>query len=241
MDRGFARSFLLMEELTEELRQYEKAAYEKLIRMLSHEVNNSVGAANSLLHSCLNYGPQLRPEDQADFEGALRVVVGRTEQLSAFMRRFADVVRLPPPRLQPCDPRQLLESIAVLLGPACAERRVAWRWEVEEALPPVAMDRAQMEQALVNVCKNALEAIGRDGTLTVRLGRRGGRGYVCVEDSGPGLPESVRAHLFTPFFSTKENGQGIGLTLVQEILVQHRFEYSLEGPPGGPTRFTVLF
>ena len=241
MDRGFARSFLLMEELTEELRQYEKAAYEKLIRMLSHEVNNSVGAANSLLHSCLNYGPQLRPEDQADFEGALRVVVGRTEQLSAFMRRFADVVRLPPPRLAPCDPRQLLESIAVLLGPACAERRVAWRWEMEEALPPVAMDRAQMEQALVNVCKNALEAIGRDGTLTVRLGRRGGRGYVCVEDSGPGLPESVRAHLFTPFFSTKENGQGIGLTLVQEILVQHRFEYSLEGPPGGPTRFTVLF
>jgi signal transduction histidine kinase len=244
MDRGFPRSFLLVEELTEELRQHEKAAYEKLIRMLSHEVNNSVGAANSLLHSCLNYAPQLRPEDRGDFEGALKVVVSRTEQLSAFMGRFADVVRLPPPRLAPCDPRELLESIAVLLRPACVERRVAWRWEVEQAPAAVPMDRAQMEQALVNVCKNALEAIGRDGTLTVRLGRRGGRGYVSIEDTGPGLPESVRAHLFTPFFSTKENGQGIGLTLVQEILAQHRFEYSLESGPGadgGRTRFTILF
>lgn len=241
MDRGFPRAFVLVEELTEELRQHEKAAYEKLIRMLSHEVNNSVGAAHSLLHSCLNYGPQLRAEDRADFEGALRVVASRTEQLSAFMRRFADVVRLPAPHLQPCDPRELLQAIAVLLRPASELRRVAWRWEVEEAPAAVAMDRAQMEQVFVNVCKNALEAIGQDGTLTVRLGRRGARGYACIEDSGPGIPESVRAQLFTPFFSTKENGQGIGLTLVQEILTQHRFEYSLEGPPGGPTRFTVVF
>jgi signal transduction histidine kinase len=241
MDRGFPRAFLLVEELTEELRRHEKAAYEKLIRMLSHEVNNSVGAAGSLLHSCLNYGPQLRPEDRGDFEGALRVVASRTEQLSAFMRRFADVVRLPAPHLQPCDPRELLQAIAVLLRPASEQRRVAWRWEVEEAPAAVPMDRAQMEQVFVNVCKNALEAIGQDGTLTVRLGRRGARGYACIEDSGPGIPESVRAHLFTPFFSTKENGQGIGLTLVQEILTQHRFEYSLEGPPGGPTRFTVVF
>jgi hypothetical protein len=104
-------------------------------------------------------------------------------------------VRLPPPRLQESDPRELLESIAVLLRPACTERGITRRWEVEGEPPaPVPMDRAQMEQAFVNVCKNALEAVGRDGTLTVRLGRRGGRGYVCIEDSGAGIPDSVRAH-----------------------------------------------
>jgi PAS domain S-box-containing protein len=242
IDRGFPRTFVLVEELTEELRQYEKAAYEKLIRMLSHEVNNTVGAANSLLHSCLTYAPQIRDEDRHDFETALRVVIERTEQLSAFMRSFADVVRLPPPRLLPCDVRELMDSIAVLMRPACAERAVAWRWAVEgDGLGAVAMDRAQMERVLVNVCKNALEAVGREGTITVRMGQKGGRGYVAVEDSGPGIPEDARALLFTPFFSTKENGQGLGLTLVQEILERHRFEYSLESPPRGPTTFTILF
>ena len=74
-----------MEELTEELRQSEKAAYEKLIRLMSHEVNNSVASANSLLHSCLNYKDQLEVEDREDYEAALAVVISRTEQLNAFM------------------------------------------------------------------------------------------------------------------------------------------------------------
>ena len=241
IDRGFSRGFVLLEELTDELRQQEKGAYEKLVRMLSHEVNNTVGAASSLLHSCLAYARHLPEADRADFEAALRVAAGRTAQLGAFMRGFADVVRLPAPRPQPCDLHELLGGIAVLMGPACEERRVEWRWAVEAPLEPVAMDRAQMEQVFVNVCKNALEAIGRDGVITIRLGRRHGRPFVAVEDTGAGVPEDVRPHLFTPFFSTKDQGQGVGLTMVQEVLAQHRFEYSLDGSPGGPTRFTILF
>ena len=104
MDRGFSRTFLLIEELTEELRQAEKAAYEKLIRMLSHEVNNSVAASNSLLTSCLVFAEQLPGESRADLEGALHVVMNRTAQLGAFMKAFADVVRLPEPRPRPVRP-----------------------------------------------------------------------------------------------------------------------------------------
>ncbi|MCP4726998.1 MAG: histidine kinase, partial [bacterium] len=74
LDKGFKRNFILIEELTEELRQTEKSAYEKLIRIMAHEVNNSIGAANSLLHSCMNYKNQLREEDRGDFERALNVV-----------------------------------------------------------------------------------------------------------------------------------------------------------------------
>jgi signal transduction histidine kinase len=240
VDRGFPRSFVLLEELTEELRRHEKAAYEKLIRTMSHEINNSVGASNSLLHSCLNYAPQLRAEDRKDFEAALEVVIARTDHLNRFMRGFADVVRLPAPRPQPSDVRDLLESIAVLLRPELVKRRIAWVLDVREPLPPVALDRAQMEQALVNVCKNALEAIGQDGTITVRLGRKDGRPFLVVEDTGPGISPEARANLFTPFFSTKDNGQGIGLTLVQEVLSQHRFDFALESRPGGPTQFTIF-
>jgi signal transduction histidine kinase len=241
VDRGFARAFFSIEEMTEELRQVERAAYEKLIRMMSHEVNNSVGASNSLLHSCLNYARFLPEEDRRDFESALGVAIGRTEQLNAFMRGFAEVVRLPPPRPAPCDVQDLMARTARLMQPECDERRVEWRWDVGEAVGTVAMDPVQMEQVFVNVVKNALEAIGEDGAITVRLGRRGARAFLAVEDTGPGIPLRAREHLFTPFFSTKENGQGLGLTLVQEILGQHRFEFSLDGPPGGPTTFTILF
>jgi len=95
---------------------------------------------------------------------------------------------------------------------------VRWSWEAGAPVPAVELDRIQMEQAFVNVIKNALEAIGRDGTITIRLGTRGPRPFVAIEDSGPGLPPEARANLFTPFFTTKENGQGLGLTLVREIL-----------------------
>jgi nitrogen fixation/metabolism regulation signal transduction histidine kinase len=241
LDRGFPRSFILIEELTEELRRSEKAAYETLIRMMSHEVNNTMGAVNSLLHSCLNYQDQLRDEDRKDFATALQVAIARIDHLNAFMKRFADVVRLPPPERHPCEVKPLLEDIAFLMSAESQKRDIAWTWDVREPLDPVAMDKNQMERVFVNVIKNAMEAIGQGGTITVRLGKKAGRGFVTIEDTGGGLSPEVRANLFTPFFSTKDNGQGIGLTMVQEILSQHQFEFSLEGPPGQPTQFTIYF
>lgn len=241
VDRGFPRSFVVVEELTEELRQLEKTAYGKLIRMMSHEVNNSVGASNSLLHSCLNYAPEIPEPHRADFESAIEIAIGRTDHLNEFMRAFADVIRLPVPRCERGDILPMLERIEQLTRAQRQQRRITWRTKAEAPLEPVPMDLAQMEQVLVNIVKNAIEAIDRDGCITIRMGRRDGRPALVVEDSGPGLTAEARQNLFTPFFSTKENGQGIGLTLVQEILSRHHFQYSLESPPGGPTQFTIVF
>jgi len=241
MDQGFARSFILMEELTEELRRSEKAAYEKLIRMMSHEVNNSVGAVNSLLHSFLHYKEQLRDEDRADFTNALQVAIARSGHLNAFMRGFAEVVRLPRPNLQPCNVQELLEEIVLLFQAESRVKNVVWKWEVQTPLAPIALDRSQMEQAFMNICKNAMEAIAESGTITIRLGKKQERSFAVIEDTGAGISPEVRAQLFTPFFSTKANGQGLGLTLIQEILKQHQFEFSLESLPGGPTQFAIYF
>jgi nitrogen fixation/metabolism regulation signal transduction histidine kinase len=241
LERGFPCHFILLEELTEELRRSEKAAYEKLIRMMSHEINNSIGASGSLLESCLNYKEQLREADRPDFETALTVARSRLNHLDSFTRSFVDVIRLPQPELRPCDLRELLEDIAFLMKPECERRRIRWAWEVREALEPVAMDKNQMEQVFVNVLKNAVEAIGENGTITIRLGKKAGRGYVTVEDTGCGISAEVRANLFTPFFSTKKNGQGLGLTVVQEILTRHHFDFSLEALPGQPTQFSIYF
>jgi nitrogen fixation/metabolism regulation signal transduction histidine kinase len=241
VDRGFARSFYLLEELTEELRRTEKAAYDKLIRLMSHEVNNSVGASGSLLHSSLAYGRQLAPGDRADFERALGIAIERMEQLNVFMRGFADVVRLPPPARQPTDLAEMLERIETLTAAGRASRGIAWHWVRDGQAPLLALDRVQLEQALVNIVKNGIEAAGDGGRLTIHLGVDNGRVRLVVEDSGPGIPEDVRPHLFTPFFTSKPDGQGIGLTMVQEILSNHGVEFSLDGPDGGPTRFTMDF
>jgi signal transduction histidine kinase len=241
LDRGFTRGFFLIEELTEELRQAEKAAYEKLIRVMSHEVNNSVGATGSLLHSCLNYRPLLPEEQGRDLEDALRVVIARTEQLGALMRSFAEVVRLPPPHLRRTNVEEVLRAVALLLRPESERRQVTWAWSIEAALAPVDLDPAQLEQVFLNIAKNALEAIGEAGTITVRIGRRSNRAFVAIDDTGPGIPAEASAQLFTPFFTTKETGQGIGLMLIQQVLEQHHFDYTLESPPGGPTSFTIFF
>jgi len=241
LDRGFARSFYSIEELTEELRQFERAAYEKLVRVMSHEVNNSLAAGNSLLHSCLNYGHELSAASRVDFEQAIGIVIQRTEQLNGFMRRFADVFRLPPPVKQPDEIVTLVENIVRLLSAREDTAGVTWRWDAEDRTLRVPIDRGQMEQALLNVLLNAVEAIDGAGTITIRLSAGPGRPKLMIEDTGPGMAQEAQTNLFTPFFSTKPQGQGIGLTLVQEVLSGHGFDYALERLPNDTTRFTIVF
>src|SRR3954447_21615306 len=169
-DRGFPRSFLLLEELTEELRASEKAAYGKLIRMMSHEINNSVGAVGSLLDSFRGYAPDLGEEDRDDFLQGITVAITRLENLRTFMNGFAEVVRLPPPDRRPTDVKQLVDEILVLLRPELDRRRITIAWEESAAIPSIDLDRNQIEQVLVNVLKNAMESIGEDGAIGLRLG-----------------------------------------------------------------------
>jgi two-component system, NtrC family, nitrogen regulation sensor histidine kinase NtrY len=248
-DRGFPRSFLLLEELTEELRASEKAAYGKLIRMMSHEINNSVGAVGSLLDSFRGYAGDLGGEDRDDFLQAITVAITRLENLRAFMNGFAEVVRLPPPDRRATHLKQLLDEILLLWRPELDRRRIRVTWERAEPLPPIELDRNQIEQVLVNVLKNAVESIGEDGAIALSLGWEAGRNgsaprsrpVLAIEDSGSGIPEDVQPLLFTPFFSTKKNGRGLGLTLVQEILSAHGFEFSLGQGKGGGAEFRVGF
>lgn len=244
-DRGFARSLFIVAELTEELRASERAAYGKLIRTMSHEVNNSVGAVGSLLDSMRLYGAQLAAEDRADHEEAIVVASTRLENLRRFMSGFAEVARLPPPDLREHDLERLVDELLVLLRPQLQERGIAVAWHADPGPVPVVIDRNQIEQALVNVLQNAMEAIGRDGRIEVELRRAGGASgrapVLTIHDSGPGILPTARPLLFTPFYSSKRDGRGVGLTLVREILAQHRFPFGLDDAPAGGATFTVTF
>ena len=235
-DRGFAKSFYVVEELTEELRLSEKAAYEKLIRMMSHEVNNSVGAVRSLLESMLAYAPQVGEGDRADYTSALHIASARIDALNRFMAAFADVVRIPPPSRMPSSIAALVERVALLLRPELAERNVRLELDLaDRAMYEV--DPNQLEQVAINVFRNALDAIQRDGTIRAALHD----GVLTITDSGPGIAEAARSELFTPFFTTKRDGRGLGLTIVQEILANHGLRFSLENARPHGAEFTIEF
>ncbi|WP_035565919.1 sensor histidine kinase [Hymenobacter sp. IS2118] len=239
LDRGFVRRFILLEELTQELIQQEKEAYGKLIRMISHEINNSIGAINSILHSFHHYAPQLHAADQPDFTQALDVSITRNTQLANFIANFAHLVRLPPPAPRPTDLHALLRGIIRLLQPQSEERRIAWHLELPARPLVLSFDAQQLEQALLNITKNALEAIGHDGNVWVRTTAQ--PPAVFIENDGPQLSPEVSQRLFTPFFSTKRDGQGIGLTLVRDILMAHGFAFQLQSQENGRTVFSIRF
>ena len=239
LDRGFQRRFVVLEELTEELRQHQKQSYEQLIRLMSHEVNNSIGAVNSLLGSFGHYAPQLAPDDRLDYREGLAVSIARNTQLANFVAAYARLVRLPPPAPHPTDVHALLRDLGRLLAPQSAAQGITWHWQLASEGPlVVAADSQQLTQALLNVAKNALEAIGpAGGNLWVRTTAQ--PPTLALENDGPPLSPEVSQRLFTPFFSTKPSGQGIGLVLVRDILLAHGFVFRLETEASGRTAFAV--
>ncbi|MFQ3598815.1 MAG: ATP-binding protein [Chloroherpetonaceae bacterium] len=241
IDRGFTRHFFIIEELTEELRRSEKEAYEKVIRLLSHEVNNSGGAVRSLLQSCLNYANQLSKPDRDDYEHALSIAISRTESLTKFMHSYAQLIKLPKPKKEPTDIEQLLRNTATLFYAEAERRNIQIEWNRQATLDRLPLDRAQMEQVFINIIKNAMEAVGENGKIMIHLNQIGLKPCVVIEDTGGGISDVAKQNLFTPFFSTKENGQGLGLTLVQEILTNHGFEFSLATSERQTTEFKMTF
>ncbi|RNI23531.1 sensor histidine kinase [Rufibacter latericius] len=239
LDRGYHRYFILVEELTQELLEKERNAYEKLIRMMSHEINNSIGAVNSILHSFSYFAPQLNEDTRPDFDDALQVCITRNQNLAGFMANFANVVRIPPPVKHSTDLHQLLQSIHRLMLPSFERKNVRWQWCLAQDMVPIEMDVQQMEQVLINVVKNALEACEPEGWVKVQT--TASPPQLCIQDNGKPISPEVQEKLFSPFFSTKTNGQGIGLTMVREILLHHHFPFSLQSDSDGITTFQITF
>lgn len=245
-DRGFARHFLMVEELTAELESLEHATYEKLVRVLAHEVNNTVAATVSVLDSLLYYRAQLAEHDGVDFGTAIEAVKRRNASLGEFIERFTRVVKMPEPELRPASIKAMMDDIVWLNREQCKRRGIHIGWTRCDEVPMQRMDSELMEQALLNIVKNAMEAVeasGQEGGyihLALAAGADGAT--LTVTDSGNQFGGAVPARqMFTPFFSTKKGGQGIGLVFVREVLNRHRFAYRLEASGHGETRFEIAF
>ncbi|WP_295123364.1 ATP-binding protein [uncultured Chitinophaga sp.] len=235
IDRGFPRHFVMIEELTAEILAAEKKVYEKVIRMMAHEVNNTIGPVNSIIGSALKKAPLW--ENNAQLKDAMEVAIARNENLNLFMRNFADLVKLPEPVKRPIDLHKILRATARLMEAKAAEKQAV----IHLALAPgdwnFKGDEQLLEQAFINILKNSIEAVNGQGIITVTtlpLQRE-----IVIADNGVGIAADTADQLFSPFYSTKKDGQGIGLTLVREILLNHGYTFSLKTWGPGDTRFSI--
>lgn len=239
IDRGFPRHFVMIEELTAEILAAEKKAYGKVIRMMAHEVNNTIGPVNSILQSALKKENLWKENENLLLQHAMKIAVDRNQNLNTFMRNFADVVRLPEPNRKKLNLHSLIHAVAKLMELKAGEKQVEFQYAFAENDFYIFADEQQMEQVLINIVKNAIEAIGEKGTISFITDTNARQ--LTIIDTGKGIEDKVAEQLFSPFFSTKKDGQGIGLTIVREILLNHGYEFFLKSFSEKRTEFVIKF
>jgi two-component system nitrogen regulation sensor histidine kinase NtrY len=182
----------------------------------------------------------LKEEQQEDFEEALKVAIERNDRLNRFMQNFADVVRLPEPHKEMHDLRKLVESCIRLMKVTAEKKGITLFLDSPASPVLVAVDIYQLEQVLVNIIKNAIEAMeDKDGRVELKLSTSPIR--LSIRNNGVPIPREKEQEIFSPFFSTKKDGQGIGLTLTREILMNHGASFSLATKKDGWTYFDIVF
>ena len=237
IDRGFAHPFYLIESLTSEVMKAEKKAYEKVIRMIAHEVNNSVAGITSTLDTIDDALQTI--DDTEDIREVMKVCVERSYSMSRFITNFADVVKIPEPQKEEVHLNDRVTACKIFMENLCQNREIDLHLELCEENPVVSMDTSLFEQVLINIIKNATESIDTNGKIFIRTSAS--PLMLEIGDTGKGISKEVEAKLFTPFFSTKPNGQGIGLIFIREVLMKHGYTFSLRTFPDGITRFRICF
>ena len=237
VDRGFAHPFYLIESLTSEVMKAEKKAYEKVIRMIAHEVNNSVAGITSTLDTVDNALQTM--EDTEDLREVMKVCIERSFSMSRFITNFADVVKIPEPQTEEVCLNDRVIACKRFMENVCQNRNISLRLELCEENPVVNIDTSLFEQVIINIIKNSAESIGEAGEIIIRTSAS--PSMLEIGDTGQGISKDVEAKLFSPFFSTKPNGQGIGLIFIREVLMKHHCTFSLRTYPDGITRFRICF
>lgn len=238
IDRGFAHPFILIEELTHELLKIEKKSYENIIRMMAHEVNNSVGAVSSTLNVISDILRQNEKNELIDVLPAVDASFDRCKHLGHFISNFAEVVKIPEPSISNVSINELARSVESLTLIECRRRNINLKLSLTTGKDIVYIDSIQFEQVLVNIVKNAYEAINSDGDINIVT--TSNPLSIIIENNGPAIPEEVKGKLFTPFFTTKSTGQGIGLMFVREVLINHNCKFDLNTNDGW-TKFEIHF
>jgi two-component system, NtrC family, nitrogen regulation sensor histidine kinase NtrY len=218
---------VLIERLTPELRRQEVSVWKKAIRVINHEINNTVAPISSLFHSAKR--AQELPEHRHRLDEIYDLIEERLAFLRQFLDAYAEFARLPEPRKERVAWSEVIDAV-----------RPLYAFRVEGS-PEVTcnMDRAQMQQVLINLVKNAHESGGEAGEIVVQVQRGGDNSILRVLDRGRGMSEDIMRQALLPFYSTKPGGSGVGLALCNEIVEAHGGRMRLQPREGGGTVVTA--
>lgn len=205
---------------------------------VTHEIRNplsSIGLNLELLDEEL-----VAAGAGAEAKQLLSAIKAEVDRLSHISEQYLSVARRPAPRLERERVDDLVRELGAFVRPELERGRVTLTVDVEEGLPDVALDEAQVRQALLNLVRNAREALPKGGAVGVSVRCAVGGGVdVLVDDDGPGIPDDVRVSIFEPFFTTKQRGTGLGLAVTREIVEAHRGDIACEARSEGGTRFRI--
>ena len=217
---------VLVERLTAELRRQEIAVWKNAIRVINHELNNTIAPISSMIHSARI--AQERPEHRHRLGEIYATIEERLAFLRSFLESYAQFARLPAPRKEPTAWQEILDDV-----------RALYDFRTEGKPQEVSMiDRAQMQQVLINLLKNAHESGSDPSEIVVSVHRAPEGTVVRVLDRGRGMPEPVLRNAFVPFYTTKPAGSGLGLPLCNEILEAHHGRLHVQAREGGGTAVT---
>lgn len=236
-----------LQNIQSELEEKELEAWHSLIRVLTHEMMNSVTPISSLAstaHGLLGDGRRFSEEDAADVRNALDTIRRRSDGLLRFVETYRQLTRIPKPDYKILAVTSLFEDVVRLMGPDLDARGISMIIQTEPESLEVTADPDLVEQVLLNLVGNARDALEgqKDGVIVLNgLMDDRGRVVLTVSDNGPGIEASVLGSVFIPFFTTKPAGSGIGLSLSRQIMRMHHGTLTVRSDPGAMTVFSLRF
>ena len=244
---------LSLQNIQSELDGAQLQAWQDLVRVLTHEIMNSITPVASLARTAATLvddaiavldDPDRAAADLSDVKHAVETVARRSDGLMHFVQAYRELTHLPRPEKRTVRLETLFRRVEDLVASEWQRQAVELVVEVDPASLEVDADPDMLEQVLLNLLRNARQALaGRDGARVALRGRLGRSGRVTIEvsDNGPGVPEDLKARIFVPFFTTRQEGSGVGLALTRQVMLAHGGNVTVSESDAGGARFSLNF
>jgi nitrogen fixation/metabolism regulation signal transduction histidine kinase len=250
---GKSERLISLQDIQSELDATQAEAWEDLVRVLTHEIMNSITPVTSLAKTAADVVndvlEKVRDEepvedDIEDLRDAIETVARRSDSLVQFVDSYRQITRLAPPEKKRVRLADLFETVVRLAQAECPQDNVEFSFEVHPSELDVYADRDLLEPVLINLLRNAWQAQETTGKPEVRLtGRLNRRQNIIIEvaDKGPGIPANIATKIFVPFFTTRESGSGVGLALARQVMIAHGGFIRAGTNDGGGAIFSLTF
>ncbi len=251
--RGSDVKLVTLQNIQPELQKQELEAWQNLTRVLRHEIMNSITPISSLtstLREILDHDMErknshyeLREEGAEDLREGLSTIENRSKGLIKFIDAYREYTSLPKPKMSMVRLADLIEKVAQLMKTELKKTTISFRCECTSEYLTIQADGEMIEQVLINLLKNAIEALAETPNPRLELIGRYDENSVKIEiiDNGPGIIKEALDHIFVPFYTTKRTGSGIGLSLSRQIMQMHNGSITVESEPDVRTIFTLRF